>query len=359
LGRLSRLKADLLPIVPVIESLVKNNPKRKLVWVLAGTEDRGYTTTLLKEFRERSLDKCVRVMLGISDRVKESLLSTADIFVSAADSVMESFGLTPLEAMASGVPQVVSDWDGYRDTVRDRETGFLVPTYWMKCTDDLNITGPLLGWQFDHLCLGQSAAVDLSHLARALQCLIDNEELRNEMGKRSRQRAIADYRWEVIVSQYESLWRELSDVASHLKQFAPRRPSLRNYHRLFGHYASVALKDETKIRITARAKQVKDPAALIPSEAEMLKDRILDARLLRKAFEMVLSGEDGSGSGSKAAMQGASQISIGAITSELDQSGAYPTDYVRRHIMYLIKYGVAEPVSQNIKPSGKAQLGQE
>src|SRR3546814_14623582 len=30
--------------------------------------------------------------------------------------------------MASGVPALVSDWDGYRDTVRDGEEGFLVPT---------------------------------------------------------------------------------------------------------------------------------------------------------------------------------------------------------------------------------------
>jgi len=39
LGRLSPLKADLLPIAPVIESLTKKNPQRQLVWVLAGTED--------------------------------------------------------------------------------------------------------------------------------------------------------------------------------------------------------------------------------------------------------------------------------------------------------------------------------
>src|SRR3546814_15597748 len=30
--------------------------------------------------------------------------------------------------MGSGVPSLVSDWDGYRDTVRDGEDGFLVPT---------------------------------------------------------------------------------------------------------------------------------------------------------------------------------------------------------------------------------------
>ena len=34
----------------------------------------------------------------------------------------------PIEAMAAGLPVVVSDWDGYRFTVRDGIEGFLVPT---------------------------------------------------------------------------------------------------------------------------------------------------------------------------------------------------------------------------------------
>ena len=41
----------------------------------------------------------------------------ADIFCSLADNIQESFGLTPIEAMASGLPVVASDWDGYRDTI--------------------------------------------------------------------------------------------------------------------------------------------------------------------------------------------------------------------------------------------------
>ena len=43
--------------------------------------------------------------------------------------MQETFGLTPIEAMACGVPQVVADWDGYRETVVEGETGFRVPTY--------------------------------------------------------------------------------------------------------------------------------------------------------------------------------------------------------------------------------------
>ena len=50
--------------------------------------------------------------------------AAADVFLSLVDNIQETFRLTPIEAMAAGLPVVVSDWDGYRYTVRDGETGF-------------------------------------------------------------------------------------------------------------------------------------------------------------------------------------------------------------------------------------------
>ena len=57
----------------------------------------------------------------------------ADVFVSLSDNPQETFGITPIEAMASGLPCVVSDWDGYRDTVvesgeSEQPTGIRIPT---------------------------------------------------------------------------------------------------------------------------------------------------------------------------------------------------------------------------------------
>ena len=71
----------------------------------------------------------------ITDRPE--LYNAADVFTSPIDNLQETFGLTPLEAMSCGVPQVVSDWDGYKDTVEDGITGFRIPVYWTDCQDDL------------------------------------------------------------------------------------------------------------------------------------------------------------------------------------------------------------------------------
>ena len=67
------------------------------------------------------------------DRRRQSW-AAADLFVSLADNIQETFGLAPIEAMAAGLPVVVTDWDGYKDTVRDGVDGFRIPT-WMLPPD--------------------------------------------------------------------------------------------------------------------------------------------------------------------------------------------------------------------------------
>ena len=49
--------------------------------------------------------------------VSQTAYAAADIFVSLSDNIQETFGLTPVEAMAAGLPVVASDWDGYRETI--------------------------------------------------------------------------------------------------------------------------------------------------------------------------------------------------------------------------------------------------
>jgi glycosyltransferase involved in cell wall biosynthesis len=53
--------------------------------------------------------------------------NVADLFVSAAVSVHETFGRAPVEAMACGTPSIVSEYDGFRETINP-ECGVLVPT---------------------------------------------------------------------------------------------------------------------------------------------------------------------------------------------------------------------------------------
>jgi D-inositol-3-phosphate glycosyltransferase len=110
--------------------------------------------------------------LGIAEHV--NFLGAVDheklpLFYSAADvcvvpSFYESFGLVALEAMACGTPVVASRVGGLAVTVRDGETGYLIP--W-RCPEPF---------------------------AERIELLLGNEELRRAFGKSAREE-VERYRW--------------------------------------------------------------------------------------------------------------------------------------------------------------------
>jgi glycosyltransferase involved in cell wall biosynthesis len=61
----------------------------------------------------------------VSDAERDAWLARARVCV--CPSAKEGFGLTVVEANALGTPNVATDAPGLRDTVRDGETGYLVP----------------------------------------------------------------------------------------------------------------------------------------------------------------------------------------------------------------------------------------
>jgi glycosyltransferase involved in cell wall biosynthesis len=89
--------------------------------------------------------------------------AAADLFVSLSDNIQETFGLAPIEAMAAGLPVVVTDWDGYRDTVRDGVDGFRIPTWMMPPDGEPFARAYEAGIDtYDHYCglTGQTVSVD-------------------------------------------------------------------------------------------------------------------------------------------------------------------------------------------------------
>ncbi len=139
--------------------------------------------------------------------------SCADIFCSLSDNIQETFGITPIEAMAAGLPVVVSDWDGYRDTVRDGIDGFRIPTRMPPpgYGNELASRHALGIDTYDMYCAHTSSliAVDLECTEQAFIKLISSSELRRKMGAHGRQRVLEVYDWKKIIPTYESLWSEL------------------------------------------------------------------------------------------------------------------------------------------------------
>jgi glycosyltransferase involved in cell wall biosynthesis len=86
---------------------------------------RGPEADPLKELaRSLGLGERTRFTGFISDLERDRLLSEARVCVFPSEK--EGWGLTVIEANATGTPVVATDADGLRDSVRDGETGFLV-----------------------------------------------------------------------------------------------------------------------------------------------------------------------------------------------------------------------------------------
>jgi glycosyltransferase involved in cell wall biosynthesis len=125
IGRLVEKKAPHLTI-RAFSRVRRERPDATLVMI----GDGGLRALCDVEIEENGLQQCVE-MLGAQgpDRVKREL-AAAQIFaqhsVTAQDGDMESFGISLVEAMASSVPVVTTNHNGFRETVADGETGLLV-----------------------------------------------------------------------------------------------------------------------------------------------------------------------------------------------------------------------------------------
>ena len=196
-------------------------------------------------------------------RFPAALWAGSDIFVSLVDNVQESFGLTPIEAMASGLPSLVSDWDGYRDTVRDGEDGFLVPTLAPPPGTGQELVRRYLTGEDvygEYLAgVSQSVAVDVDATTSALRRLADDRDLRLHMGAAAQDRARAVFDWAAVIPAYEALWGEL---AARRAAAAPGGPAVEHAitgpreldpYLVFRGFPTHALAPEDRIELIASA----------------------------------------------------------------------------------------------------------
>lgn len=214
-GRLSYLgKAHPVPLFMALDRLDAGDVDVHLV--MAG----WFPNDLVRrQFMEAAAAFCPRIRVhwldGRDPEVRERIWHAADLFVSLSDTIQESFGLTPVEAMAAGLPCVVSDWDGYRDTVEDGVTGIRVPT-----TAPAPGAGCELAAWYDAGMLGPdgyegfaalATAVDVEAATEALGALVRDAGRRHHMGDAARRRARAVFDWPVVYGRLQALWEELAE----------------------------------------------------------------------------------------------------------------------------------------------------
>lgn len=168
-------------------------------------------------------DVPVHFLNGSDPQLADASWAAADLFVSLSDNIQESFGITPVEAMAAGLPCIVSDWDGYRDTVVDGETGVLIPT-WMPPPG----AGVTLADSYAVGNLTYDRYVGYASQSTAVDGLARNPERRRAMGEAGRRRAREQYDWCGLIRAYQELWGDLAARRRADAEIAPPRPAIRN-----------------------------------------------------------------------------------------------------------------------------------
>jgi glycosyltransferase involved in cell wall biosynthesis len=240
LGRLT--PSDKYDLMPAVGALAGLGRQRELHLVLAGGQSKRYGQDLVEAAESLGLAGRVHLFADFPSRLKPALYAAADVFLSPADNLQETFGLTILEAMAAGLPVVASDFSGYRDLVVHGETGFLAPTLGPADHGLMDAAWPVMAEFTAALQTAQRTAVDLEALAAAVAELVDRPELRRSMGEAGRRRVARRFDWAVVVRAMEERWQALAARAPK----GPPRPLPANVldagqARLFGHFPTRAI----------------------------------------------------------------------------------------------------------------------
>ncbi len=334
LGRFSAYdKGDLLPLLRVFKRLLDKNPDKKLLLILAGHDRKNlpFVPSIKKFIAGLGIENNVKIMENNDVGNRNLLFAAVDVFTSPVDNVQETFGITPIEAMASGTPQVVSDWDGYKESVEEDLTGFKIPTYWAHCDGDIKHAAMFpsevthrSGLQ--HLLLAQSVAIDLECYENAFQKLINNPELCRRMSEASVRTAREKFSWPSVIKRYESLWEELCEQRENTpEQDLDKRLEFIQpiYCKAFSQYPTEYLEDNTAFFITQEGSRLLRGEETTPYHYP-IEDILAEFSLGHKLLAPL---EAAGGKG----------LTMAGLIEAF--KGEYGDNIIRRSVMWLLKHG--------------------
>ncbi len=221
-GRLSfHAKAHHFPMYKALQEIANElKGKKNIHLIQIGWVANDYISNIMQsEAKLICPDVICHFVDGLDQQNKNLLLSSSDIFISLTDNFQETFGLTPIEAMAAEVPVIVTDWNGYRDTVKDGDNGFMIPTTTLKAGE----SSDLIYQYFSHIInydqyigyASQKVSIDIDIAIKKIKELINNPSLRKSMGKSGKKRASEYFCWKKVMNSYSDLREELDKIRLH------------------------------------------------------------------------------------------------------------------------------------------------
>lgn len=279
LGRLVyHAKAHPLPMYLALQRAAEATGK-EVHLVLAG----WFGSPEIEKVFHASGSFCPKVKLHFVDgrrpEIRQQIWAAADVFISLVENIQETFGLTPLEAMAARLPIIVTDWDGYRESVRHEIDGILIPTYAAASGGQAALVRHYLdALTYDEYVasISQSTVVDVAAVTAACIRLIQHPEDRQRMGAAGQARVRESFAWPTIIGRYVELWEELKRrrlaAGPQPIKTGNALPWLLDPHVAFGHYPTLHFSPEMVLQLTADGNRVARNPQLLP---QMYQHRLL------------------------------------------------------------------------------------
>lgn len=158
-----------------LDRLLEALPRVPDVRLIIAGDDAGHAAALAEKARLFRVDKRVTIIarqVGGAD--KEALFAAAAVF--AMTSLSENFGLAAFEAMRRSLPVLTVPDVGMAEIVREARAGAVV-------------------------------APSPEGIAEGLEALLSDKAASREMGRRGRDRVVADYGWDAIASRMCAIYR--------------------------------------------------------------------------------------------------------------------------------------------------------
>ncbi|WP_293149177.1 MULTISPECIES: hormogonium polysaccharide biosynthesis glycosyltransferase HpsP [unclassified Microcoleus] len=167
MSRIDRKKGlDLL--IPALEGILADGIKFNFILAGSNPQDADYENQIKVQIKKSSLGKFTTITGFVSGDSKAEILRKANLFV--LPSYYENFGIAVAEAMAAGVPVVISDRVYICEDIQQAEAGWVVP-------------------------------LEVGDLARAIASALLASEERQRRGLNGQAYAKKYYNWEAIARQ--------------------------------------------------------------------------------------------------------------------------------------------------------------
>lgn len=159
----------------LIPAMAKMSQKQAMLAVV-GPDSNGYEAKM----------RALAMQHGVTDRIvytgmargRERIEALVDADLFGLPSEHENFGVAVLEAMAAGIPVIVSDQVGLCNDIVSAQAGEAVP-------------------------------LDVDKLAKVLDRWIADEPLRRAAGQRARELAFSQFTWDLIIKQWSDAYKKL------------------------------------------------------------------------------------------------------------------------------------------------------